>query len=364
MNKKILGLALLSAVSLSQAATAQEFDNRWYVSGTLGYVFTDDDRNISNSEMFGVGVGKRLSPNFSIDVQYDQATPTYDIDPIGGDLDWSLQSLQVVGRYHFMNGDNTWNPFLAFGGGVQRHDQEYLFPNSGDGVNNRKGDDFIATLGGGFESDRRKRLDFRLEAGLRFDNDQFEEDDNGQSNEYGSYLDYYATASMLVKIGNLPVPVVAAPITCDTQDSDGDGVNDCNDKCPGSTAGQTIGADGCPVKLTIDLKGVNFDFDKATLRPDAVVILDEAVAVLAKYPELRFEVAGHTDLCGDEGYNQGLSERRAQTVYDYLTSKGIDAARMAGPTGYGESRPLESTEQTFPACKNETNRRTELNVQN
>ena len=37
---------------------------------------------------------------------------------------------------------------------------------------------------------------------------------------------------------------------------------------------------------------------------------------------------------------------------------------MAGPTGYGESRPLESTEQTFPACKNETNRRTELNVQN
>jgi OmpA-OmpF porin, OOP family len=95
-----------------------------------------------------------------------------------------------------------------------------------------------------------------------------------------------------------------------------------------------------------------------------VVILDEAVAVLAKYPELRFEVAGHTDLCGAEDYNQDLSQRRAQTVYDYLTSKGIDAARMVGPTGYGESRPLESTEQTFPACKNETNRRTELNVQN
>ncbi len=113
------------------------------------------------------------------------------------------------------------------------------------------------------------------------------------------FLDYYASASLLVKLGNLPVPVVAAPITATPWTRDGDGVNDCNDKCPGSTAGQTIGADGCPVKLTIDLKGVNFDFDKATLRPDAVVILDEAVAVLAKYPELRFEVAGHTDLCGD-----------------------------------------------------------------
>jgi OOP family OmpA-OmpF porin len=147
-------------------------------------------------------------------------------------------------------------------------------------------------------------------------------------------------------------------------DSDGDGVNDCNDKCPGSASGQTIGADGCPVKLTIDLKGVNFDFDKDTLRPDAVVILDEAVAVLAKYPELRVEVAGHTDLCGDEAYNQGLSQRRAQVAYDYLTSKGVDPARMVGPNGYGESRPLESTEQTFPTCKNETNRRTELDVQN
>jgi OOP family OmpA-OmpF porin len=263
-----------------------------------------------------------------------------------------------------MSEDRSWNPYIAFGGGVQSHDEEYLFPNSGDGVNNREGDDFIATLGGGFESDRRKRFDYRFEAGVRYDNDTFEEDDNGQAIEYGSYVDFYATASLLIKLGNLPVPVVAAPVTCDTQDSDGDGVNDCNDKCPGSAAGQTIGADGCPVKLTIDLKGVNFDFDKDTLRPDAVAILDEAVAVLAKYPELRVEVAGHTDLCGDETYNQNLSQRRSQVVYDYLGSKGIGAERLVGPTGYGESRPLESTEQTSPACKNETNRRTELNVQN
>ena len=176
---------------------------------------------------------------------------------------------------------------------------------------------------------------------------------------------FRSTASLLVKLGNLPVAVVSAPaVSCDTLDADGDGVNDCNDKCPGSAAGQTIGADGCPVKLTIDLKGVNFDFDKATLRPDAVVILDEAVAVLAKYPELKVEVAGHTDLCGKEDYNQDLSQRRAKTVFEYLVGKGIDTSRLAGPNGYGESRPLEATEQTFPACKSEVNRRTELNVQN
>ncbi|MEO5962532.1 MAG: OmpA family protein [Thermomonas sp.] len=59
-----------------------------------------------------------------------------------------------------------------------------------------------------------------------------------------------------------------------------------------------------------------------------------------------------------------MSERRATAVYSYLTSNGIDSGRLMGPTGYGESRPLESTSQSFPACKSETNRRTELNVQN
>ena len=60
MKKNLLGLALLSAVGFSQAAAAQEFDDRWYISGTLGVLVTDSDRlDASNSELYGVGVGKR-----------------------------------------------------------------------------------------------------------------------------------------------------------------------------------------------------------------------------------------------------------------------------------------------------------------
>ena len=87
------------------------------------------------------------------------------------------------------------------------------------------------------------------------------------------------------------------------------------------------------------------------------------VEILKRYPELRVEVAGHTDLCGTDAYNQSLSERRAKAVYDYLTGNGVDGGRLAGPVGYGESRPLEQTAQTLPGCKSETNRRTELNAQ-
>ena len=115
------------------------------------------------------------------------------------------------------------------------------------------------------------------------------------------------------------------------------------------------------------LKGVNFDFDKSTLRPDAVAILGEATEILKRYPELKVEVAGHTDSVGSDAYNQKLSERRAKTVYDYLTSNGVDAARLIGPVGYGESRPLAPNTNDDGSDNPENrarNRRTELNVQN
>ena len=352
MRKNLLVISFLSSIAFSQAVAAQEFDDRWYISGTLGALGTDSDRlDASNSELYGVGIGKRLSENFGLELSYDQASPTLDINPVDGDVNWDLNSIFLNARYYFTKDGRAWDPYIVGGLGATDH-------NVANGV--YEGAEWAAKLGAGIETDRRKRVDFRVEAGARYD--------SHTENDYivgdiGGFVDLYAAASILVKLGDLAAPVVAAP-TCDTLDGDNDGVNDCNDKCPNSEAGQTIGADGCPVKLSIDLKGVNFDFDKATLRPDAVVILDEAVAVLAKYPELRVEVAGHTDLCGKDTYNQGLSQRRSQTVYDYLTSKGIDAGRLAGPNGYGESRPLEATEQTSPACKSETNRRTELNVQN
>jgi OOP family OmpA-OmpF porin len=307
------------------------------------------------------------------DANTDLALANIDDFGFGGELD--ITTIELVGRIYFGG-----SFFLALGVGSQTDEYNFSFD---DGVDTLRGsaDDsgFVGRLGLGFESDRRKRVDWRFEAGLRYsdagDFGSFDDVEvcDGLGNCSGGFegdldlsgnTDIYASASMLIKLGNLPAPVVAAAPTCDTMDSDNDGVNDCNDKCPGSAAGQTIGADGCPVKLVIDLKGVNFDFNKDTLRPDAVVILDEAVAVLAKYPELKVGVDGHTDQCGNEQYNQELSQKRAAAVFQYLVDKGITADRLSGPTGYGEANPLADSGQDYPGCKNETNRRTELNVQN
>jgi OOP family OmpA-OmpF porin len=362
MNKKLLSCALLGALGFAQAAVAQEYDDRWYVSGDFGAVMFDDARNLERPAFYRIGVGKWFAPNWSWEVDLNTTNPHF-ANNFNNNLNWSMYGLGLTGRRHFKSDERNWWPFISFGVGALRHEEEFSNRVGGRPLD-REGTELEAHAGIGLQADM-GRVDWRLELGGRFDfDDRSRFDDSG-------FLDYIASVGVNVAIGPEPTAPVAPveppaqpPVDCSTLDDDGDGVNNCNDKCPNSTAGQTIGPDGCPVPVTIDLRGVNFDFDKDALRPDAVAILTEAVSILTQYPDLRVEVAGHTDLCGSDDYNQGLSQRRAQAVYDYLTSNGVDAGRLVGPNGFGESRPLESTPNTFPACKSETNRRTELNVQN
>jgi OOP family OmpA-OmpF porin len=108
----------------------------------------------------------------------------------------------------------------------------------------------------------------------------------------------------------------------------------------------------------IVLRGVNFDFDKADIRPDAAVILDEAASLLNDNPGRSVSVGGHTDSVGADAYNQSLSERRAAAVKDYLVGRGVDAGRLS-TTGYGESNPIASNDT---ADGRALNRRVELNL--
>ena len=87
------------------------------------------------------------------------------------------------------------------------------------------------------------------------------------------------------------------------------------------------------------ISDVNFDFDKAKLTPAASGILDEAAAGLLKQSGVPYEVSGYTDTSGDETYNQGLSERRADAVRDYLVGHGVPADQLK-VVGYGEANPI------------------------
>jgi outer membrane protein OmpA-like peptidoglycan-associated protein len=113
-----------------------------------------------------------------------------------------------------------------------------------------------------------------------------------------------------------------------------------------------------PMAKKIVLRGVNFDFDKSTLRPDAIPILDEAARVLVAEPGLQVSVEGHTDSRGTDAYNDALSLRRANTVRQYLADHGVDAGRLS-VVGHGESKPVASNDTDDGRAQN---RRVELLV--
>ncbi|MFN8641459.1 MAG: OmpA family protein [Candidatus Binatia bacterium] len=113
-----------------------------------------------------------------------------------------------------------------------------------------------------------------------------------------------------------------------------------------------------PVKKKIVLRGVNFDFDKSNIRPDAVPILEEAAKTLKAESQLTVSVNGYTDSIGTEAYNQALSERRADAVKSYLEKLGVASGRLTA-RGFGESNPVASNDTEEGRAQN---RRVELIV--
>jgi OOP family OmpA-OmpF porin len=143
-------------------------------------------------------------------------------------------------------------------------------------------------------------------------------------------------------------------------DSDGDGVLDVDDQCPGTPAGARVDVRGCEIKAIIKLPDVGFEYNSATLTPSSQATLNDAAATLARNPDLQVEVAGHTDSAGAAGYNQALSERRANSVRDYLISAGADPANLTA-RGYGEDEPIADNSTSAGRA---ANRRVELRVRN
>ena len=88
------------------------------------------------------------------------------------------------------------------------------------------------------------------------------------------------------------------------------------------------------------IDNIFYDFDKATLRPESTQALDELVKLLNENPNVTIELGAHCDYKGSAEYNKGLSQRRAESVVEYLIAKGISRDRLT-PVGYGKDKPKE-----------------------
>jgi outer membrane protein OmpA-like peptidoglycan-associated protein/outer membrane protein W len=131
-----------------------------------------------------------------------------------------------------------------------------------------------------------------------------------------------------------PPPPPPPPEKC--PDGDADGVCDADDKCPNTASGTRVDQVGCPLSQTLKLL---FDFDSAELRPESINELERLVKFMNEVPFATALIEGHTDSVGADAYNLALSDRRAKSVFDYLTSRGVDPARLKS-VGKGESEPV------------------------
>jgi len=134
-------------------------------------------------------------------------------------------------------------------------------------------------------------------------------------------------------------------------DTDGDGYLDGIDRCPDTPPGAVVDDRGCSEiqegirEGLLVLHNVYFDFNEDILRAESRPILDEVGLALLQRPGIKFEIQGHTDAVGDMEYNKELSDRRANTVLEYLLDNfpELDAS-LYSARGLGEDRPIATNE--------------------
>ncbi len=167
-------------------------------------------------------------------------------------------------------------------------------------------------------------------------------------------------------------------------DSDGDGVSDYFDKCPGTPTGTKVDGAGCPLPVPAPvqvpvrdtivqttyiiteedrqivseaIRNLEFDFGKSTIRPRSFPSLNRVADLLVK-KGISLKLAGHTDNVGSDAANMKLSKDRAESVKRYLVNQGSNPSRIEA-VGYGESQPIATNSTDAGRQKN---RRVEFTI--
>ncbi|MFP4207149.1 MAG: OmpA family protein [Wenzhouxiangella sp.] len=328
MKLSMLAVAMGAAAMMSQSVEAEtDFDDRWYLAPAVGVVRPHSDRLGDDGPYYGLSFGRFFTPQFSIDLRLDRYKSEFDQQTPNNSETIRLNSYGLVGRYHLDVGSAATRPYLMAAAGIQEHAS---FAHDGR--------DIYGSLGAGVAHRLNDRLSLRAELEGRYDNDR------DTFNRSRGFIDVIGSVALNFRLGDLPPPPPppAEPAP------------------PPPPPPPAPEPEPEPEVIFEFDATVTFELDSADLKAEAVAELNEAAALLNLHDELvRIEVAGHTCDLGPETYNQGLSERRAQAVRDYLVNEGgVDADRLV-VRGYGEDRPKVANSSTE---NRQRNRRVELVV--
>ncbi len=381
--KKLLVSACLLSASVAGFAGEGEVKERdgLYLFGSFNDTHFDKATGINSSGdtgNLGLGLGWYLNKTWGVEFNYIEDDIRYDGSNNGSDI--QTYSLDAVYNWTGLNGATTF-PYAKIGAGKMNVQvgADMVTPAQLDAA---EGDVYYK---GGLGLQHFFTDSFFGRIGVDWTGGE----------EQQNHKNYYVNLGFF--FGNTDRGAVAAPVKAPAtapKDSDGDGVIDANDRCPGTPAGARVDANGCPVdsdgdgvydyqdacpntaagvkvdakgcevveaaeKVVIDMR-LNFDTNAYAIKPEMVSEIAKVAEFLGQFSNVDAEIQGHTDSVGSASYNQGLSERRAKSVVDYLVSNfGIAASRLSA-VGYGEARPIADN---GTAEGRALNRRAEANLE-
>ncbi|WP_188109662.1 OmpA family protein [Pseudohalioglobus sediminis] len=315
MKKRLLATAVACGFTLAAVTPMASAEIPLTLNLGMGLWKNDGERELNDTETPFAGLEWAFNDNWAAEVLYaDDDARTEDGSGRADITTWQLGMLYYGGSY--IGGPNRIRPYVAFGGGeidVDYGDTDTVETTVNGGVGMR----WMIT----------PALGVRAEARMLYSLDE-------------SRKDTLLSVGLNLYLGKTtpdPVPVQ------EVGDEDGDGVTDDIDQCPGTPVGTRVDSVGCPLPVaqvaSIKLM-VNFGFDSTTVQEQYFADLGELAAFLKRFEDVYVDIEGHTDSTGPEDYNQGLSQRRAQAVVDYLVNEHGIAAQRLEPKGYGESQPV------------------------
>jgi OOP family OmpA-OmpF porin len=321
-----------------------------YIAAGLFYLAPDSSRDTERGFGVNYGYARTLGPRAAWELRLFTDTMETGI-PGATDYYQYGAGVDLLWRFGKTAGGH---PFALVGGGAVSND---VVPDEQDGISG------YANAGIGWRSAPWRNWGLRHRLELRGIYDTF---NSGQLDVLaGLTLEIGAERTKVVervveveKIVEREV-IREVPVAAALADGDRDGIPDDRDQCPGTVGGAQVEADGCVRKeQVVVLPNIEFEFARAELTSSGREELGKVLRFMNDQPEIRLDVWGHTDALGTDAYNLKLSQQRAASVVQFLTSNGIAASRLDS-AGFGESRPIASNETEEGQARN---RRVELNI--